>query len=321
MENSIIELLAAPWKANVVFTAVRLRVFTLLSNKLMTAEELSLTCGARPHILKPLLDACVSMGLIQSKKNMYINSEFSLDFLTEGGPHYVGDLINLQFDEIDQWEKLYNVALNVKKSEKKESSDKDRHRTFIKAMHNLGMLGEAQALRDSVDLAGCKQMIDAGGGSGIYSIVLCQKFPELRSKILDKKITLDVTREILSGYNEKNRITLLEADITKQSFGNNIDVVLLSDVIYDESESDMVLRNAKNCLRDNGTLILRGYYSDPENTKTLFGALFVLNQLIFDPGRKIMTFSSLQSKVKEIGFKILKVSPLTERSFILVAEK
>ena len=32
--------------------------------------------------------------------------------------------------------------------------------------------------------------------------------------------------------------------------------------------------NSWNCLRSGGTLIIRGYYSDPDNTKSLFGALF-----------------------------------------------
>jgi hypothetical protein len=37
--------------------------------------------------------------------------------------------------------------------------------------------------------------------------------------------------------------------------------------------------------------------------------------------RKIMTISKLEKAVKEIGFKIRKVTPLTEYSFVITGEK
>ena len=287
----------------------------------MTVEEVSSNCRAIPHLLKPLLDACVSMGLIVLKNNKYINTQFSRVYLVKGEPRYVGDLIQLQYDESKQWDKLYDIIIGSKNISDEQHTDEVNYRTFIKAMNNLGMLGEAEALKNSVDLSGCKEMVDAGGGSGLYSIVLCQKYPELRAMILDKSKTLVLTKEMIAGYKESERITLREADITKESFGKNIDVVLLSDVIYDESEAIPILRNAWNCLCQNGILILRGYYSDPENSKPLFGALFVLSQLVFDPDRKIMTIASLKKSISDIGFTVTKISPLTERSFVIIAKK
>lgn len=328
MKDSIIDLLAAPWKTHVVFTAVRLRIFTILSEKMMSPEEVSSRCEAIPNLLKALLDACVSMGLLITKDDKYLNSEFSKTYLVEGAEQYVGDLIELQYDESKQWDRLHdiitgskNASIGVKDSSGEQQNEEGKHRTLIKAMNNLGMLGEAEALKKAVDLAGCKRMIDAGGGSGLYSVVLCREYPELKSTILDQKESLLVAEEMLSGITEKDRIELREADLTKDLYGNEIDAVLISDVVYDESEAESVLRNAWECLRQNGILILRGYYSDPEKPERLFGAMFVLNLLVFDPNRKIMTISSLQKKVSDIGFTITKVSPLTELSWILIAKK
>ena len=67
--------------------------------------------------------------------------------------------------------------------------------------------------------------------------------------------------------------------------------------------------------------IIRGYYADPENSRPLFGALFVLGQLVFNPQRKILTISTLQECVKKTGFKDIKVNPLTERSILLTTKK
>jgi 2-polyprenyl-3-methyl-5-hydroxy-6-metoxy-1,4-benzoquinol methylase len=321
MLNSISDLLIAPWTTCVVFTAIRLKIFTILSNEMMTVEELSSKCRAIPHLLKPVLDVFVSLGLMDLQNDKYMNSHFSRVYLVEGEPRYVGDFIKLLYDESKHWDKLYDIVVEGKTLCVEESTDKAKLRTFIKAMNNLGMLGEAEALRNSVDLSGCKQMVDAGGGSGLYSIFLCQKYPDLSSTILDRSQTLAKTEEMIASCEGRERIKLREADITKESLGENIDVVLLSDVIYDELEAVQILRNAWNCLCQNGILIIRGYYSDPDNSKSLFGALFVLNQLVFDPNRKIMTISSLQKNIRDIGFTITKILHLTERSFAVLAKK
>ncbi|NIO28663.1 MAG: methyltransferase domain-containing protein [Candidatus Latescibacteria bacterium] len=321
MKISISEILAAPWATRVVSTAIRLKLFTILSNKMMTVQGISSRCGAVPHLLKAVLDVCVSMGLMELQNGRYMNSQFSREYFVAGASRYVGDLIELQHIESKQWDRLYEMIKGDTSVEVDQQFDQASHRTYIQAMNNLGTLAEAEALRNSVDLSDCKEMVDAGGGSGIYSVALCQKHPELRSTILDTKETLVITEEMTAGRKERKRITLREADITKESFGENIDAVLLSDVIYDESTAALVLRNAWNCLRKNGMLIVRGYYSDPEHSKHFFGALFVLNELVFDPNRKVMTISSLEKSVRDLGFTITDVSPLTERSFILIARK
>jgi len=323
MRNTISNLVLAPWTINVVFIGIRLKVFSFLSNKKLTIEELASKCQAIPGFLKALMDACVSMGLIECEDDTYMNSHFSQVYFVEGEPFYVGDFIDIVYTESLQWYKLIDVIKGNKKVKEEKPSEIFNYSRyqFIKAMNNIGMLGEAEALKHTVDLSGCKEMIDAGGGSGLFSIALCQKYPELKSTILDVNETLEVTKEMIAGHKEKERITLRETDIMRDSFGTNIDVVLLSDVIYDESIAIPILKNAWNCLRQNGLLIIRGYYSDPEKSRPLFGALFVLKQLVDDPDQKIMTISSLEKNVSDIGFTISRVSPLTERSTVLIARK
>ena len=96
MTNSILDILVAPWTSRVVFTAVRLKIFTILSSETMTVEDIASRCGAVPNFLKILLDACVSMKLMLSRHGNYMNSHLSQVYLVEGAPKYVGDFIDLQ---------------------------------------------------------------------------------------------------------------------------------------------------------------------------------------------------------------------------------
>ncbi len=164
-------------------------------------------------------------------------------------------------------------------------------------------------------------MTDAGGGSGLYSVALCQKYPDLESTILDVQDTLTVTRKLIVDRPERKQIILKEGNFLKDPLGENIDAVLLSDVMYENSEAKIILQNAWNSLTQNGVLIVRGYYADPERSGPLFGALFAVKNLADDPKRNIMTISMLEKNVREIGFKNIKVKPLTEFSFVLISKK
>jgi predicted nicotinamide N-methyase len=183
------------------------------------------------------------------------------------------------------------------------------------------MLGEAEALADAVDLGDCRKMVDAGGGSGLYSVYLCRKNPHLRSVVIDKRETLAATREIISGCEEEDRIELLEGDMAIDPLGENIDAVLLSDVVYENSFAEKVLKNARTSLHDNGLLIIRGYYYDPENPKSRFSALFRLNMIVFTLNGSILTLPSMKKKVADMGFTITRVTPLTGLSSLILARK
>jgi hypothetical protein len=132
---------------------------------------------------------------------------------------------------------------------------------------------------------------------------------------------LAVTREIVVGCAERERIQLREADIVTDRFGEDSDVVLLSDVLYDRALAGPLLRNAANSLKAGGLLVIRGYYTDVGEGACLFGALFVLGQLVFEPTREVLTLSSLRDELCESGFTDIEISPLSELSYVLMSRK
>lgn len=318
MDDSIFNLVIAPWKTAVLNTAIRLKIFTVLSDLQISAQELAARTHTDKVLLQAVLNALVCMGLLQLENDQYRNSHLGRIYFIEGEPFYVGDFIQLLANESSKWNKLFSI---VSKGKEISCDSDESHRTFIKAMHNMGMSGEVDALINSVRLSACPNMIDAGGGSGIYSIALCEKFPELRSTILDSGETLGVTKEFVAKHEVRDRIELRECDITKDKLGDNIDAVLLSDVAYDAIEAEKILQNVWKCLRTEGQLIIRGYYYDPQNANPLFGALFIINQLVINPDREIVTLPSLKALIEKTGYITTKVSPLTERSFIIIATK
>ena len=144
----------------------------------------------------------------------------------------------------------------------------------------------------------------------------------LKAVLLDRKEVLDVAREIVEQHQLQDRISSREADITQDAYGEGMNVVLLSDVLYqDRATYKAILRSAYNALVDGGRLVVRGYYSDPEGSNTLFGALFVLKLQLGDTDRELISVPTLCDWIEEVGFRNVHAFALTERSSCLVAAK
>jgi hypothetical protein len=62
--------------------------------------------------------------------------------------------------------------------------DPEEALSFSRGQH-AGSRGPAVMLARTVDLKGARRLLDVGGGSGAFSITLCQRFPGLTATILD----------------------------------------------------------------------------------------------------------------------------------------
>ncbi|GAG02071.1 unnamed protein product, partial [marine sediment metagenome] len=232
--NPILDLAIAPALANTLFTASRLGVFDLLAGGGMSAPQLAERARAKSPVFAVLLDACVAMGLLRVKEGIYTNSHLSNVHLVKGRPHYVGDYLHVQAIESAGWQRLHEVIIQGGTPAQygvDTSVETDR---FTMAMNNLAMLGEAEALASAVDLSGRKTMADVGCGSGMYSVVLCRHNRDLHSTLLDRDEVLATAQRIVEESKLQGRISTRRVDITKDPYGENLDVVLLSDVLYQD---------------------------------------------------------------------------------------
>lgn len=321
--NQMLDMIFTPWAADTLFCAARLKVFNHLMEKSMTAEEVAEKTGTVPRHIEAVLDANTAMGFLSKRENRYGNTSLSNIYLVEGSPQYLGDIIEVLSTEAPTWDGLIDLV-SGRGNSLKPLGEVPPHR-FTMAMNNLAMMGEAHALANAVDLSKAGEMVDVGCGSGIYSVFLCRRFPNLRVTLLDRAGVLETTGKILKKNNLGDRATTLAVDITSEwdplPMGR-ADAVLLSDVLYqEEAVCTKILRSAFETLKPGGTLVVRGYYSDaqPNGSQSIFGALFNIHQLLSDSSRKIISLSLLSQWIEQSDFTISKSFPLTERSYCIIA--
>ena len=307
-------------KLMVVDTACELDIFTRLEERAQSAEELAKGTDAQPLPLKAMLDVCVGLGLLRFEQGLYANRPTAEVHLVRGRPLFLGDVFRLFAAEASQWLSLKQLVMTGRSTEY-GPVDIGAPR-FTLAMHALGMLGEAGALEEAVDLSDRRDLIDVGCGSGLYSIHLCRRNPKLQATLLDRPPVLDVAKEIVAASRLSERIALLPGDMLSDSYGKGRDVVLLSDVLYLESGRCLdILRSAHRALVPGGLVVIRGYFSDPEGNQNPFGALFDLSRLFWGEEREPMPLRQVLNWLSEAGFSGIHSFPLTERSMCVVAAK
>jgi SAM-dependent methyltransferase len=319
--NPILDAVFHSWRMNVITTASRLDLFSRLEGGEMDAGQLARETGSVPHLLEALLEACVAMGLLLRRHGLYRNSHLSSAHLVKGRPLYVGHILEIQARGALRWGRLLHV---VTTGETPEGPDEvgEQHPLFTRAMNDLGMLQEASALAAAVDLSDCRSLVDLGCGSGLYSITLCRCFPQLAATLVDREQVLATTDGMVTSAGLADRIRTRAGDIESDPIGEGVDAVLLSDSLYyDETTATRILTTAHEALREGGILIIRGYYAAPGASEPLFGAIFRLNLLLFEPHRTPPSLGDITAWVGAVGFREVRTFALTEKSSCVLARK
>ena len=277
-------------------------LFTLLSEGPMAGGQIAQRCATKPAMTEKLLIACVAMGLLERTGEKYKNTQLAQTYMVRGRPLYQGDMIAHSASVWEFWNRL-DDEIRLENAPKPQP---DSHHDFIMAMHNIAVVGRAQMVADSVDLAGRTQLIDVGGGPGTYSIVLCRKHPRLSATIFDLPETIAITREVIATENMESQVHTREGDWNTDSFGEGNDVVLLSNVLHGAgSKADMKLAKAYDAMVSGGMLVIQDFVLNDDKTGPLTPALF--NMMVGAYSRP-----ELFAEIENAGFVGTKVAAQAE---------
>ena len=108
----------------------------------------------------------------------YVNAPAAATYLVRSAPMYFGDYFRFQIAR-----QVYPTLGHLEVALGGERVDfygkiqgPEEARRFSLAQHS-GSLGPAHVVAGLVDLAGCRTLLDVGGGSGAFSIALCRRHP------------------------------------------------------------------------------------------------------------------------------------------------
>jgi ubiquinone/menaquinone biosynthesis C-methylase UbiE len=161
-----------------------------------------------------------------------------------------------------------------------------------------------------VDLSGRRKLLDVGGGSGAFSIGLCQLHPELSATILDFPNVLEVARKLAAKAGLESRIAFVGGNALKTDWPRDQDVVLFSYVSGSVSaeEVEELYRRAHRALVSDGIVLIHDLMVDDDRQGPPLAAIWALQHLTFTPGAVSLTPGFVRALLQEIGFSDISVT-------------
>ena len=291
-----------------LFAALEVDLFTHLADGPRKPAELSTATGVVPNRLRTLLHALAGLGLVVVDGEMYANAPACQRYLVRGAPGDFGEYFRLQIAR-----QIYPALLHLDAGIAGTGrafdtlggllADPAQARTFTAAQH-AGSLAAARTLADRVPLGAAARLLDVGGGSGAFSIALCERNPALESTVLDFPAVVAVARDYRDAAGLADRIHLLAGDAVHSPWPGEQDVVLLSYLLsaLADDEIDTVLAAAQACLRPGGLLLVHDFMLDDPGPGPAFAALWFLQYLAYRPDAVSFSAAELGHRLRGAGF-------------------
>ncbi len=273
-------------------------LFGLLSEKPRGFEELRAELGLEVRPTRVLLTALQAMQLVRQRANLYSLTPLAEEHLVPGGVFDVGDYIGLAAQSPGVLAMVERLKTN-----RPANADTSAGAAFIyrdgmasameqaeSARHfTLALAGRAKnvapALALAVDLSNSRQLVDIGGGTGLYAIALLQRFPQLNAVVLDRPEVLAVAAEMASEQGVQDRLELLPGDMFADPWPEDCDTILLSNILHDwdEPECRELLGRCAAALPTGGKLLIHDVFLNDDLAGPLplalySAALFTLTQ-------------------------------------------
>ena len=145
----------------------------------------------------------------------------------------------------------------------------------------------APVLAARLPMDGVIRLLDVGGGTGIYSIALLQKYRQLQAIVLDHGEVLKVAAEMAESYGVADRLELREGDMFADPLPENCEAILLSNILHDWDvpQCKQLVSRCAYALPSGGRLLIHDVFLNDELDGPLPIALYSAALFTLTEGR------------------------------------
>ena len=140
----------------------------------------------------------------------------------------------------------------------------------------------------------------------MYSIALCQKYPQLSAVIFDGAQALTVGRERIAAEGMADRLTAQEGNFLTDDLGTGYDVALLFNIVHGftpEANLDLFRKISQSTLNPGGQLVILEQLTGVAPLPLLDTVVQILSVSFFHLlGGQVYTFEDMSGWLHEAGF-------------------
>jgi SAM-dependent methyltransferase len=245
--------------ARTIMVATKLGIFEVLAKADYTAQEMATACGLHLHATEVLLFALAGAGYVRSKGKRYALAPVARKWLLKSSPRSLYDYMLFNFLNWTWDERLEDFLRTGKPAHIHQEMSNDEWRVYQRAMRSLASFSAFEVARRIPVPRGALHMLDLGGSHGYYSVMLCRRYPELRSVVFDLPEAVEHAATILAQEGMGERIVHRAGNALIDDLGNEeYDLIFIGNLLHhfdEQTNRDLVKRSAR-ALRPNGSLVI-----------------------------------------------------------------
>ena len=293
--------------AAALMAAVELGLFTAVARGADTEAAVARALDLTPTNAERLVTACVALGLLAREGDRLRNAPDVARFLVEGEPAYAGPWMLFSKPDWNEWGRLSTHLRRrdtVVLGKYAQGFTVERAREYHEATYSIGM-GAARRFVRQVDLAGRRQLLDLGGGSGCYCIVAARQHPRLRAIVLDLPPVVEVAREFIASHGLADRVSAVAGDFTRDPLPAGSDVVLMASNLpqYSRDIIQAVIGRAFAALAPGGEMHLIGEMLDGARNGPRDPALWGLAEALWGSTGVAHSVDECRGYLEHAGFR------------------
>jgi SAM-dependent methyltransferase len=325
--DDVRDLLESSIAATALGAAFEMGLFQRLAARPESAAEIAGALKIPPGRCRCWLEYLASLGLLECADGAYAPSATARSAILDAyGPDVwsqlaieargrlpvLTDLPEHLREPGSVWAKL---GLTPPQYVDQMQDDPERARRFTRMLCELHQ-DLAEELAEILDTTGAERMMDLGGGSGIMSLALLRRNPQLHSVIIDIENVCAAGREIVAEHPEGDRITYKAADLVRDELPAEFDLVLECDVnIYGEE----VIGKLCGALKPGGRLVIVDYFAPADDVAHPSRVHWAFVNSLRDPEFSPTTADDVRAQLAHAGFHITRQHPLSDGALLIEA--
>ena len=197
--SPILQTAFAFWSSKVLLSAVQMEVFTTLRDRKLTGAELAAEIGLHPRAISDFFDALVAMKFLEregdSAEARYSNTPATALYLDRNSPRYIGGILEMLNGRLFKFWNDLPLALRTGQPQNETKhggkgmfeelyAEPARLEQFLGGMTGLSRLN-FEAFAEKFDFSPFKTLCDVGGATGLLSIEVAKRHPQMRCVSFD----------------------------------------------------------------------------------------------------------------------------------------
>ena len=320
--NQLFDVVAGFVYTQILLACIRLNIFNQLKDGPLTLEAIKNECGLERAPLKQLLDAAVSIHLLEIRTNhRYGLGKLGAPLVGNSALAAMIEHHSVLYEDLRDPLLLLSGKLKSKKLEKfwpyvsndleDQESLKDQER--VKDYSDL-MSASLPLVADQVlgayDFSRHRCLLDIGGGQGTFLKRVHLQSPQLERMLFDLPGVANLAELNFSASSENQSIKVFGGDFFKDELPSGADLITLIRVIFDHDDErvKILLRSIFRALSPGGKLLIAEPMAETPDHPPMGHAYFGFYLMAMGRGRP-RTVEEIGQLALEAGFKRVEILP------------